>query len=126
MCGLTRNYFSNGPSLCLTMPRDGPELYMWTNGFVTLCLCSCLLLERSRGTCPTSQGISHRKSLAHAIVQGEVRILTCNYRMSSFRPFFCPHCSGYCTFRVHHEKSLDPAFLKVSIDHLLLTLSLEK
>ena len=77
MFGLTRNYFSNGPSLCLTMPRHGPELYMWTNGFETLCLCSCLLLERSRGTCPTSQGISLRKSLANAIVQGEVRILVC-------------------------------------------------
>ena len=51
---------------------------------------------------------------------------TYNYRMSSFRTFFCPHCSGYCTFRMHHEKSLDPAFFKVSIDHLLLTFSLEK
>ena len=47
---------------------------------------------------------------------------TYNYRMSSFRTFFCPHCSGYCTFWVHHEKSLDPAFFKVYIDHLFVNL----
>ena len=25
---------------------------------------------------------------------------------------------GYCTFAVHHERSLVPAFFKMSIDHL--------
>ena len=27
-------------------------------------------------------------------------------------------CSYYCTFVVHHEKSLIPEFFKVSVDHL--------
>ena len=31
----------------------------------------------------------------------------------------------YRTFAEHHEKSLVPAFFKVSINHLLLTLCLE-
>ena len=28
----------------------------------------------------------------------------------------------YCTFAVHHEKSLVPAFFKISIDHLFVNL----
>ena len=33
---------------------------------------------------------------------------------------------GYRTFAVHHEKSLVPAFSKVSIDHLFVFLVSEK